>query len=233
MFGSKEATDCRAVPACSTTSYVNEQGFGKTFVPNFVTDITPDNVRAKGNARIMIVGESPDDMEDQLGRPFSGPVHGMIENALHQARPGGISRDDVYFTSVLKCRAVDVNPETGILISRAPYPDEVEACKPLLEKEIDVVNPDVIVAMGGTAIKALTGEELVKNAIKDKVLLYRGKGGQNTFVVPTYHPMESKYLIKASDIEGAARVQQQRNGAFKRAATLAAIENESRGSENG
>jgi DNA polymerase len=166
---------------------------------------SPGEIGRKASARIMIVGEAPGDMEDQLDRPFSGPVHDKIENALRQARPGGISRDEVYFTNTIKCRPVDINPETGNLVNRAPYPEEVEACKPLLEKEISAVKPDAIIAMGGIAIKALTGEGLVKNAVSAGVLMYQDKKGKNTFFVPAYHPSEAAYLLRAHDIEGMMR----------------------------
>ena len=88
------------------------------------------------DARIMLIGEAPGWNEDQQGRPFVGAAGRFLEELLASA---GMARDEVFITNVVKSRPPG---------NRDPLPDEIAACAPFLERQIEVIDPDVIVTLG-------------------------------------------------------------------------------------
>jgi DNA polymerase len=88
------------------------------------------------NARLMFIGEAPGFHEDRLGRPFVGPAGQFLEELL---RSVGLSRDQVYICNVIKCRPPN---------NRDPLPEEIEACRPYLDRQIELVQPRVIATLG-------------------------------------------------------------------------------------
>ncbi|MGY5874699.1 MAG: uracil-DNA glycosylase [Candidatus Thorarchaeota archaeon] len=123
------------------------------------------------NAQLMFVGEAPGAKEDDLGRPFVGRSGVLLTKALSEA---GIKRDDVFITSILKSRP----PK-----NRTPAKTEVEACRPYLERQIDVISPKVIVLLGSVAISSLIGPWKMSEA---HGRFYEAANGQTFFM--TYHP---------------------------------------------
>jgi uracil-DNA glycosylase len=115
------------------------------------------------HARILMVGEQPGDQEDLQGRPFVGPAGKLLDKALEEA---GINRDEVYVTNAVK--HFKFEPRGKKRIHRTPDRPEIEACKWWLEREVAVLKPEMIVALGGTAGRALYGRAV-------KVLSERGK----------------------------------------------------------
>jgi uracil-DNA glycosylase family protein len=107
-------------------------------------------------ARVMLVGEQPGDREDRAGEPFVGPAGEVLERALEEAR---IERRDVYITNVVKHFKWRQGRGKRRLHQR-PNAEEIEACRPWLESELDVVRPEVVVCLGATAAKALLGSEV-------------------------------------------------------------------------
>ena len=107
-------------------------------------------------ARVMLVGEQPGDREDRAGEPFVGPAGEVLERALEEA---GIERRDVYITNVVKHFKWRQGRGKRRLHQR-PNAEEIEACRPWLESELDVVRPEVVVCLGATAAKALLGSEV-------------------------------------------------------------------------
>ena len=101
----------------------------------------------------MIVGEAPGRKEVAAGRPFVGRAGKLLDSGL---RTAGVDRAQVYITNVCK-----VLPETADGKIRAPSASEVEAWKPILEREIEATSPAAILALGRTAIGALTGNSAV------------------------------------------------------------------------
>lgn len=155
------------------------------------TEIGPDCTRCKlhalgrtqvvfgvGNpeARLMFVGEAPGGDEDIQGVPFVGRAGQLLTKIIESI---GLTRDEVYIANVIKCRP----PQ-----NRNPEPDEVERCEPFLFRQIDIVRPHVIVALGKFAAQALLRTLDPISRLRGRVFDYRGSR-----LVPTFHPA---YLLR-------------------------------------
>jgi DNA polymerase len=128
-------------------------------------------------ARVMFVGEAPGAVEDQTGRPFVGPAGQLLDKIIANAM--GLRRDDVYIANVNKCRPPG---------NREPEPDEVAACLPYLRRQVEIVQPAVIVALGRTAAHNLLGTTESTGRLRGRLLDYHGIP-----VVVTWHPA---YLLR-------------------------------------
>jgi len=106
-------------------------------------------------ARLMLVGEQPGDREDIEGEPFVGPAGRILAQALEGAE---IDRGEVYLTNAVK--HFKWRPRGKRRLHQTPRAGEVEACKPWLEAELDVVRPLALLALGATAAKALYGSSV-------------------------------------------------------------------------
>lgn len=115
------------------------------------------------DARIVMVGEQPGDQEDIRGRPFVGPAGQLLDRALAEA---GIDRRTVYVTNAVK--HFKFEPRGKRRLHKKPDTPDIEACRWWLERELAVVKPDLVVALGGTAGQALLGRAV-------KVLSERGR----------------------------------------------------------
>lgn len=104
------------------------------------------------DATVMFVGEQPGDREDLEGRPFVGPAGQLLDRSLEQA---GIDRDEVYITNVVK--HFKWEPRGKRRIHKKPNLEEISACRPWLEAELDLVEPEILVCLGATAAQALLG----------------------------------------------------------------------------
>jgi DNA polymerase len=103
-------------------------------------------------ARVMMVGEQPGDREDREGKPFVGPAGRELDRALERA---AIERRDVYITNVVKHFKFEARGKRRI--HQTPKKFEIDACRPWLDAELAVVKPEVLVALGASAAKALLG----------------------------------------------------------------------------
>ncbi len=114
----------------------------------------PQTVFGEGaaDARVMFVGEQPGDREDIEGRPFVGPAGQLLDRSLERA---GIDRDEVYITNVVK--HFKWEPRGKRRIHKKPNLEEITACRPWLEAELDQVEPEILVCLGATAAQALLG----------------------------------------------------------------------------
>src|ERR1700745_450958 len=104
------------------------------------------------HATMFMIGEQPGDYEDVAGKPFVGPAGKILDRALEEA---GINRDEVYVTNAVK--HFKWEPRGKRRIHKKPNSLEIAACKPWIEAEIDLINPQVIVCLGATAAQALLG----------------------------------------------------------------------------
>jgi DNA polymerase len=135
-------------------------------------------------AELMFVGEGPGADEDAKGEPFVGRA-GQLLNKMIEAM--GLKREDIYIANVVKCRP----PE-----NRTPERDEMETCSPFLVRQIEAIQPKVLVALGATATKALLGVNEPMSALRGRWHDFRG-----TKLVATYHPA---YLLRDPRQKGEA-----------------------------
>lgn len=122
-------------------------------------------------ARLFLVGEAPGRQEDELGRPFVGAAGRILDEGLEKA---SLKREDVYITSVLRCRP----PR-----NRNPRSDEIENCRPYLVSYIEEVNPVVVLALGAFAHKVLSGKPAKVSDARKILGEYDSR-----VLVTTYHP---------------------------------------------
>jgi DNA polymerase len=134
------------------------------------------------NAEIMFVGEAPGADEDEQGEPFVGKA-GQLLTKIIQAM--GLTRDAVYIGNILKCRPDTPGLSAG---NRKPTPEEMKTCIPFLHEQIDLIRPQVIVALGATAVEGLLGKTTGITRLRGNWQVYRG-----TPLMPTYHPA---YLLR-------------------------------------
>ena len=130
------------------------------------------------SAELMFVGEAPGRDEDKQGIPFVGRAGQLLTKIIEAI---GQSRESVYIANVIKCRP----PQ-----NRNPEEDEVETCEPFLFRQIDVIRPKVIVALGAFAAKTLLRKDAPISKLRGREYEYRG-----AILVPTFHPA---YLLRNS-----------------------------------
>ena len=130
-------------------------------------------------ARIMLVGEQPGDQEDLAGLPFVGPAGKLLDRAMSQA---DVERRDIYLTNAVK--HFKWEPRGKRRMHKTPAQREVEACSHWLDSELAQVRPDVVVALGSTALKALTGNpHATLKDVLGKPFMHGGR-----WIVVIYHP---------------------------------------------
>lgn len=134
------------------------------------------------NARLMFVGEAPGADEDVQGEPFVGRA-GQLLTKIIQAT--GLGREQVYIANILKCRPDTPGQAAG---NRKPTPEEMATCIPYLHEQIDLIKPEVIVALGGTAVEGLLGKPVGIMKLRGNWQTFRGIP-----FMPTYHP---SYLLR-------------------------------------
>ena len=143
-----------------------------------------------GGARLMLVGEQPGDAEDLAGHPFVGPAGRLLDQALADA---GIDRGRVYVTNAVK--HFKWEPRGKRRMHKTPAQREVEACMQWLEGEIAAVRPELVVALGATAAKALLGARFRFTASRGRIVRTPGRPP----VLATFHP---SYLLRLNGRPG-------------------------------
>jgi DNA polymerase len=133
-------------------------------------------------ARIMFVGEAPGEDEDLQGEPFVGRAGQLLTKMIAAM---GLTRADVYIANILKCRP---DMPAGSPGNRKPTKDEMDTCLPYLRAQIDVIKPEVMIALGATALEGLLGPIGGISKLRGKFLEYRGIP-----LMPTFHP---SYLLR-------------------------------------
>jgi uracil-DNA glycosylase len=139
------------------------------------------------HARVMLVGEQPGNVEDLKGEPFVGPSGALLRKALVEA---GVEVDDVYVTNAVK--HFKFERKGKIRLHKKPNGGEINACKPWLEAEIDLVKPEIIFALGATAAHSLLGNEVRIGRDRGQYLQSEWAGT----VVITEHPSA---ILRAPD----------------------------------
>ena len=132
-------------------------------------------------AKIMLVGQNPGVKEDCAGEAFIGPSGRLLDEMLADA---GFDRDECFITNAVKCRTPQ---EPGTYRDRPPNTEEIDACRTHLTQEIHRVKPDVIIAMGDVALRALTRLSGIGNKRGKSFPLHKSFA-YDCEVWPTYHP---------------------------------------------
>ncbi len=129
------------------------------------------------HAQLVFVGEAPGADEDLHGLPFVGRAGQLLTKMIEAMN---LSRDQVYICNVIKCRPPD---------NRNPEPDEINACEPFLKKQLALIKPKVIVALGRYACQSLLKREVTMGEIRGRWTQYEGID-----LMPTFHPA---YLLRS------------------------------------
>lgn len=147
----------------------------ETEISDFVVRHThkkPVPGEGSASATVFFIGEAAGANEERTGRPFVGRAGKLLTELIE--RQLNMKREETYITSVVKWRPPD---------NRKPHKDEVAACMPFLERQIDLIRPKFIVLLGNTALNSVLDPELRIGTVHGTVL---EKGGRHYF--PTYHP---------------------------------------------
>ena len=128
--------------------------------------------RGTGASGLCFVGEGPGADEDEQGFPFVGKAGQLLDRMIEAM---GFGRDDVYVCNIVKCRPPN---------NRKPEPEEMAACMPYLNEQLELLAPEVIVALGATAVQGLFGTSEGITRLRGRWKLFRGR----VPVMPTFHP---------------------------------------------
>ncbi len=154
-------------------------------------------VIGEGNhrAKIMFIGEAPGRQEDATGRPFCGAAGNILTEILEAI---GLKRADVYIANILKCRPPN---------NRNPLSQEITACVPYLDRQIEIINPSIICPMGNFAANYLIRkyhleDQAIQNGkipgitlLKARVFKISNLDGSSLKIIPLYHPAVATYNI--------------------------------------
>ena len=157
------AAIARGCTACDLYAHATQTVFGEGRAP----------------APLMLIGEQPGDREDRAGEPFVGPAGAVLDRALEAA---GIDRERVFVTNVVK--HFKWRPSGKRRLHERPNAGEVRACRPWLDIKMEIVRPDLIVALGATAAQALLGPEFRITEGRGEILTLDG----NRQLLATLHP---------------------------------------------
>lgn len=135
-------------------------------------------VIGEGNSKadLVFVGEAPGEQEDQTGKPFVGKAGQLLTKMIEAM---GLKREDVFICNVVKCRPPD---------NRNPEPDEIESCNPYLKRQLALIQPKVIVALGKFAAQTLLQTDTGITRLRGKFYEYEG-----VKLLPSFHP---SYLLR-------------------------------------
>ena len=156
----REAADCRACPLWKPAT---QTVFGE----------------GPARARIMLVGEQPGDQEDIAGRPFVGPAGKLLDRALEEA---GIDRRLVYVTNAVKHFKFELRGKRRL--HKKPADAEIAACLQWLQRELELIAPELVIALGASASRALFGRAMPIEKNRGKVIDYAPHG----MIMITVHP---------------------------------------------
>ncbi len=128
------------------------------------------------DARLMFIGEGPGRDEDIQARPFVGEAGKVLTSLIEKM---GLKREVVYIANIVKCRPP---------FNRNPDEDEITACRPFLEKQIEIISPGIIISLGKVSAQSLLGTKTLISKLRGRFYNY-----QDIPVMPTFHPA---YLLR-------------------------------------
>jgi uracil-DNA glycosylase len=139
----------------------------------------------------MFVGEQPGDQEDRTGLPFVGPAGRLLDQAMQEA---GIERSQAYVTNVVKHFKWSPAERGKRRIHKKPRYSEIQACRPWLDAELQVVQPEVLVCLGASAAQSLLGKDFRVSRDRGKLI----RSSLAPHVIATVHPSS---VLRAQDDE--------------------------------
>jgi DNA polymerase len=151
-------------------------------------------------ARVVLVGEQPGDQEDRQGLPFVGPAGRLLDRGLEEA---GIDRSDAYVTNAVKHFRFSRAGPGKRRMHQTPDVAHITACKPWLEAELAILDPEVVVILGATAGRALIGPSFRVTRQRGTLIPMPNRDDEDAarksaFMVPTVHPSA---VLRADDQE--------------------------------
>ena len=179
LTGDEEGGAQALVPPRASLRSLREAAAGCRACPLWKTGTQTVFGEGLKRSRVLLVGEQPGDREDREGRPFVGPAGRVLDDALETA---GIERGDAYVTNVVKHFKWEARGKRRI--HQSPKAEEIRACAPWLEAELDVVRPELVVCLGATAVKAVLGPSF--RVMRDHGRVEASRLGPAA--MPTLHP---------------------------------------------
>lgn len=182
----------------SRTKKIDQLALFKRECKRFFSEIYHDTekilVFGEGDvdASLVLVGEAPGEQETIQQRPFVGKAGKNLDEFLEVLN---MDREKIYITNVVKFRPFKVNEKTGRLSNRPPTREEIELSRPWLIRELGIIEPKVIVSLGNTALKTLSGRKDIKigDMHGDPFSIELGDDGKTANLFPLYHPASIIY----------------------------------------
>lgn len=140
------------------------------------------------DADIMFIGEAPGREEDLKGKPFVGEAGELLTRLIEKV---GLKRKEVYIGNIVKCRPPS---------NRDPVEDEIKACLPFIERQVEIIMPKAIIALGSIASHALAGTKIPITKLRGNFYEYKGIP-----LMPTFHPA---YLLRNPDLQERWRIRE-------------------------
>ena len=168
----------------------------------------------RARARLMVVGETPGDIEDRAGKTFVGPAGKLLMQIFDEL---GLSRGEVYLTNAVKHFKFVLEPRGKRRIHSKPLQSEISACRPWLEAEISRVRPSVILCLGAVAAQTLMGTGF--SVVRDRGKRFDSDTGAS--VIASYHPAA---VLRAPDPEARAAMRAELRADLKKAVRLSEAE---------
>ena len=164
------------------------------------------------DARVVFVGEQPGDVEDRKGEPFVGPAGRLLDRALVDA---GIDRSQTYVTNAVKHFRFTLTPKRRI--HQTPGPEHVAACKPWLDAELALVNPELVVCLGATAAKAMLGPSFRITRQRGQLMPFEPRSEEGTlFGADEEAAVHSAWIMATTHPSAVLRVRgDQREAAYE------------------
>lgn len=199
----REASRCRA---CDLWANATQTVFGEWAA---TADQSRPSAADPERGVMMLIGEQPGDVEDREGHPFVGPAGRLLDDVLGEA---GVDRGAVYVTNAVK--HFKWKPRGKRRIHDKPNRQEILACRPWLEREIDAVEPSVVVTLGATAAQSLLGSSFRITQVRGNVLHDTGVAPS---LVPTIHPSA---VLRAPDADTRKRMRAELTSDLRTAAAV-------------
>jgi len=153
------------------------------------------------DARVVFVGEQPGDVEDRKGEPFVGPAGKLLDRALVDA---GIDRGRTYVTNAVKHFRFTQTEKRRL--HQTPGPEHVTACRPWLDAELALVNPELVVCLGATAAKALLGNAFRITKQRGQLMPFEPAGGGGLFDQTEDAAVQSAWIMATAHPSAVLRV---------------------------